>query len=237
MANKKISELPLAGTLDGTEKVEIVQSGTNKQTTTQDIADLGGGGGGGSIGGSSGSTDNALIRANGTGGATIQGSSVTVDDNGVITAPAGGGFSQTMSGGVRGYLGVANGGTKARRFQTLISQGAVGNGSSVTVGSSVFMADDGVTELEDVAGIIEYTVLLSKSDGSDSALKRHIVGYRKDGTADPVIVGSAASVFDVGNATPTISFSVSGNNIRVTINDNTSGGWNYTIWADVFISQ
>jgi hypothetical protein len=43
MATKKISELDPAAVLDGTELVEIVQDGANVQTTTQDIADLGGG--------------------------------------------------------------------------------------------------------------------------------------------------------------------------------------------------
>ena len=36
----------------------------------------------GSIGGSTGATDNAILRADGTGGATIQNSSVTIDDSG-----------------------------------------------------------------------------------------------------------------------------------------------------------
>lgn len=45
MADLKISELSAAGALDGSELVEVVQSGVNVQTTTQDIADLGGGGG------------------------------------------------------------------------------------------------------------------------------------------------------------------------------------------------
>lgn len=40
MANKKISELAEASTLDGSELVEAVQGGQNVQTTTQDIADL-----------------------------------------------------------------------------------------------------------------------------------------------------------------------------------------------------
>ncbi len=40
------------------------------------------GNGSGTIGGSTGSTDNAILRANGTGGATIQSSSALVDDNG-----------------------------------------------------------------------------------------------------------------------------------------------------------
>lgn len=45
MADQKISDMDAAATLDGTELVESVQSGVNVQTTTQDIADLGGGGG------------------------------------------------------------------------------------------------------------------------------------------------------------------------------------------------
>jgi hypothetical protein len=46
MANAKISELPASGALTGAELVELVQGGVNKQTTAQDIADLGSGGGG-----------------------------------------------------------------------------------------------------------------------------------------------------------------------------------------------
>jgi hypothetical protein len=44
MPNKKISQLAVAGSLTGTELVPVVQSGVTVQTTTQDIADLGGGG-------------------------------------------------------------------------------------------------------------------------------------------------------------------------------------------------
>jgi hypothetical protein len=40
MANKKISELTVAGALTGDEKLEVVQDGENRQTTAQDIADL-----------------------------------------------------------------------------------------------------------------------------------------------------------------------------------------------------
>jgi|GEM_PF-2281362 hypothetical protein len=44
MAKVTIADLDAAGALDGTELVEIEQGGESKQTTTQDIADLGGGG-------------------------------------------------------------------------------------------------------------------------------------------------------------------------------------------------
>jgi len=43
--------------------------------------------GAGGIGGSTGSTDNAIIRADGTGGVTIQSSALTLDDNGGLTFP------------------------------------------------------------------------------------------------------------------------------------------------------
>lgn len=44
MAKEKISELPAAGTLDGTEEIPGVQGGDTVKMTTQAIADLGGGG-------------------------------------------------------------------------------------------------------------------------------------------------------------------------------------------------
>lgn len=44
MADKKISELTAVVSLAGTELIEVVQGGVNKQTTTQEIADLAGGG-------------------------------------------------------------------------------------------------------------------------------------------------------------------------------------------------
>lgn len=49
MPNLKISQLPAAGALTGAELLEAVQGGVNVQTTSQDIADLGGGGGGTTI--------------------------------------------------------------------------------------------------------------------------------------------------------------------------------------------
>lgn len=54
------------------------------------------GGGGGSIGGSTGATDNALIRANGTGGSTIQASGCILSDSDQLTC--GGGFVAGTSG-------------------------------------------------------------------------------------------------------------------------------------------
>lgn len=40
MANAKITDLPTASTPSGTELIEVVQSGVNKKTTLQDVANL-----------------------------------------------------------------------------------------------------------------------------------------------------------------------------------------------------
>lgn len=57
---------------------------------------------GGGIAGTTGATDNRLLRADGTGGATIQSSSVTVDDSGSVAIPIGQTFKVTASGNI-GY--------------------------------------------------------------------------------------------------------------------------------------
>src|SRR5512139_51468 len=66
--------------------------------------------GGGAIGGSTGSTDNAILRADGTGGATVQSSLAAVDDSGGINIPTGqtyninGSPHSHASGGAVGWL-------------------------------------------------------------------------------------------------------------------------------------
>ena len=60
----------------------------------------GGGGGAGTILGSTGSTDNAVLRADGTGGVTIQNSSVSIDDTGMVSTPSG----VTVTGGALGKI-------------------------------------------------------------------------------------------------------------------------------------
>jgi len=82
------------------------------------------GGGGGTIGGSSGGTDNRLIRADGTGGATIQASAVTLDDSGNLTG------ANSYDAGTDGYK---VSGTKVVGAQ----QGAIGDPSI----SGVFGSD------------------------------------------------------------------------------------------------
>lgn len=66
---------------------KILKSGTTPSaiiySATAQVA------GAGTIGGATGSTDNAIIRADGTGGATVQSSLATVDDSGGVNIPTG----------------------------------------------------------------------------------------------------------------------------------------------------
>ena len=66
------------------------EGGDDVQIT--DGSSVNGGGGGGSLSGL-GSTDNAILRANGTGGETAQGSSATISDAGVVSGSRYTGFS------------------------------------------------------------------------------------------------------------------------------------------------
>lgn len=60
-----------------TSTIRVCQNGT--------VTDIGAG----TIGGTTGTIDNAVPRANGTGGGTLQGSGVSIDDNGAVSAPGG----------------------------------------------------------------------------------------------------------------------------------------------------
>lgn len=78
------------GAIAGITDLAIADGGTGASTAAAARTNLG------AIGGSTGSTDNRLLRSDGTGGATVQGSAITVDDSGNMSGVAG----ITMSGGV-----------------------------------------------------------------------------------------------------------------------------------------
>lgn len=80
--SKKISQLPSASSLSGTEVVPVVQDGTTKKASVS----LFGGGGSGDVSGPGSSTNNAIARFDGTDGSTIQNSGATVDDSGNVIA-------------------------------------------------------------------------------------------------------------------------------------------------------
>lgn len=66
------------------DNLEINSQGGWRVTSSAGVQKTGGG-----VGGTIGTTDNAVLRADGTGGSTAQGSAVTIDDNGTLTVPAG----------------------------------------------------------------------------------------------------------------------------------------------------
>lgn len=99
MANERISEMPVAPLpLSGSELVEIVLGGpgSNRQTTTQDIANLGGGG----ITSVNGDTGPAVVLDATDVGADPTGSAATAESNANTYTDAGVAFSQEYSEGL-----------------------------------------------------------------------------------------------------------------------------------------
>lgn len=73
--------------------------------------------------GSTGSTDNALLRADGTGGATVQGSAATIDDNGNLTLT---GATETVNNPILSATQTWNG-------AAITTTGASGTGTTATI--------------------------------------------------------------------------------------------------------
>lgn len=85
------------------------------------------------IGGSTGATDNAVLRADGTGGSTVQSSVVSVDDNGAVTVPEIAAPSTPASGKVILY---------AKSDGLLYSKDDAGTESAVSGGAGASALDD-----------------------------------------------------------------------------------------------
>lgn len=96
-ASAKTFRIPNGASLPGTCAVGDFFASNSATTgkrifyceTTNNFVLEGDGGGVGNIGGSTGATDQAILRANGTGGATLQSSLATVDNTGLGTFPGG----------------------------------------------------------------------------------------------------------------------------------------------------
>lgn len=128
--------------------------------------------GAGTIGGSTGSTDNRVLRSDGTGGSTLQNSAVTISDAGAIT-----GATLAASAITSGTLAVARGGTGSGTYtkgDLLASPGGAAL-SSLPVGAdgAVLTASSGTgTGLQWIAPTASITNnapanTVTKSDGTN----------------------------------------------------------------------
>lgn len=113
------------------------------------------------VGGGTGATDNAVLRADGAGGATLQSSLATIADDGTITTPAGsfgpaGGIADMGSGQYKVGYHYLN--FYTANVPGLIITDNVFNPSAGTY-SSLMLAADGVLEQRGVAGAQELRIM------------------------------------------------------------------------------
>jgi hypothetical protein len=104
----------------------------------------------GSMGGSSGSTDNAIIRANGTGGNTIQSSSITIDDSNNIA-----GANNITAGNLVNVT--STNGYQVNGTKVLGAQGAAINSLNASYSDANFDDGSGGTDPSLVAGVFNIT--------------------------------------------------------------------------------
>lgn len=146
MALRKVSELPSASSLTGTETLSLVQGGTTKRTTTQDIANLNSTGFAGTLG----AVDNRIPRTNGTDAKTFQASDVELDDNNNVKVPA----------------AVYANGLVAQNLETITGAGALDPAKTlsllVTTGANALTLADGVS------GALK--IIVMQTDGGDGTL-------------------------------------------------------------------
>lgn len=167
----------------------------------------------GTIGGTLGSTDNAICRVDGTGGSTIQGSLLTIDDTtGNLTGPSGGfsiiggtgaGDSLTLDGsaGTAGSVSVSAAGAinltngtggagiypYATGYLGVYGNGGTGVGQIITGGLTVdsLYGDDVGAALQDNNG---YGMLILGSTARMGSITTSSIGIRNSSTAQTLQV-------------------------------------------------
>jgi hypothetical protein len=195
MAKKKISGLPAGSALNGTELVPIVQTGTTKRITTQDIANLGN-----SSGVEGSGTINRLPKF--TASSTI-GDSKFFDDGtnqGTETTTAINRFIMSANASIAKIFSFRSGNLPRWAFRV------DGTESGANAG-----ADLAIRRYDDAGTFIDAPMTMDRSDGTISVLK--------DATINGVRVGRGA-----GNIPQNISLGSSALNANTTGANNTAIG-------------
>ena len=151
--------------------------------------------GGGSIGGSTGSTDNRILRADGTGGATVQNSAVTIDDSGNISGLGTVGCGAITSGSINcsGITGTQVIQTNTNGFACSIG----GNGYRFLSGGYFICSSNGVFKFSDNADTSFGRLQLGGTTSSFPAIKRNsaAINFRlADDSADCNITAATATL-------------------------------------------
>jgi hypothetical protein len=120
---------------------------------------------GGTIGGSTGATDNALIRANGTGGSTIQNSLVTIDDSGSVNIPSGQLYKINGKEVLRAGQTIGSGGNNTALGLNSLNATTTG-GSNVSIGSDSMASNtDGANNVAVGNGTL-YSIVSSSTNNT-----------------------------------------------------------------------
>lgn len=136
-----------------------ISSNALKARINGSTVSLGAGGGTGTVTGPVSSTDNAIVRWDGTGGATLQDSSVTVDDSGNVSVPGG----VTAAGGLE-VVGGLNDSNNNELFKFTATSSAVNEltvanaatGSAPTITASGGDTDVSINLVPKGAGTLQY---------------------------------------------------------------------------------
>jgi hypothetical protein len=189
-------------------------SGLTMSGTTLSAAAAGG------IGGSTGATDNSILRSDGTGGATAQNSPVTIDDSGNITVPTGATILDPTSNGMRfganGTVGVISGGLEIFRVRPNADYFRLANFVGLgwaSAGSDATGTDTQISRSS--AGVLRIGTTSANALGSLLLTNLTASGTLQVGGGTVVVnILSATATLDFGsigsNATETLTITVTG---------------------------
>lgn len=128
-------------------------------------------GSGGGIGGSTGSTDNSILRADGTGGVTLQSSGLIIDDNGDIT------WLSSLSGASRTFTAEGSASNIDLTF-TAKGTGIVNITNSLRVASSINITNQTLSQLSDSPfSILGWGAYVAPSGSGNGSTLSIISGY------------------------------------------------------------